>query len=72
MEEVVAAAGHVAVVRELNSVSDAAGAGDGAEDAENPLVRQLHHVNTDDKSKPVIPADAHVQKVKAVDLAGRT
>jgi hypothetical protein len=63
MEEVKAAAGHVAVVRELNSVSDAAGAGDGAEDATvNPLVGQLHHVETVDKSKPVIDANTHVQK----------
>jgi hypothetical protein len=65
MEEVKAAAGHVAVVRELNSVSDAAGAGDGAEDAPvNPLVGQLHHVETVDKSKPVIDANTHVQKVR--------
>jgi hypothetical protein len=65
MEEVKAAAGHVAVVRELNSVSDAAGAGDGAEDAAvNPLVGQLHHVETVDKSKPVIDATTHVQKVR--------
>lgn len=64
MDEVKAAAGHVAVVRELNSVSDAAGAGDGAEDAPvNPLVGQLHHVTTDDKSKPVIDPNVHVQKV---------
>lgn len=59
-----AAAGHVAVVRELNSVSDAAGAGDGAEDAANPLVGQLHHVETNDKSKPVIDPNTHVQKVR--------
>lgn len=59
-----AAAGHVAVVRELNSVADAAGAGDGAEDAAvNPLVGQLHHVETVDKSKPVIDPSTHVQKV---------
>jgi hypothetical protein len=64
MDEVKAAAGHVAVVRELNSLSDAAGAGDGAEDAPvNPLVGQLHHVTTDDKSKPVIDPNVHVQKV---------
>jgi hypothetical protein len=64
MDEVKAAAGHVAVVRELNSVADAAGAGDGAEDAAvNPLVGQLHHVETVDKSKPVIDPSTHVQKV---------
>lgn len=68
MDEVKAAAGHVAVVRELNTVADAAGAGDGAEDAAvNPLVGQLHHVETNDKSKPVIDPNTHVHKVnKAV------
>lgn len=65
MDEVKAAAGHVAVVRELDAVSSAAGAGDGAEDAAlNPLVGQLHHVETVDKSKPVIDASTHVQKVR--------
>lgn len=64
MDEVKAAAAHVAVVREINAVADAAGAGDGAEDAANPLVGQLHHVVSVDKSAPVIPADAHVQTVR--------
>jgi hypothetical protein len=54
----------VAMVRELNTVADAAGAGDGAEDAPvNPLVGQLHHVETVDKSKPMIDPNTHVQKV---------
>jgi hypothetical protein len=48
------------VVRELSAVSDAAGAGDGAEDGVNPLVAQLHHVETADNSKPVIDANTHV------------
>jgi hypothetical protein len=69
MDEVKAAAGHVAMVRELNTVADAAGAGDGAEDAPvNPLVGQLHHVETADKSKPVLDPSTHVQKVRCPGL----
>lgn len=69
MDEVKAAAGHVAVMRELTSVSDAAGAGDGAEDAPvNPLVGQLQHVETNDKSQPVIAPDTHLQQVGSVHL----
>lgn len=70
MDEVKAAAGHMAVVRELDSVADAAGAGDGAEDAPvNPLVAQLHHVDTVDKSKPVIDANTHLNTVSSCSSA---
>eukprot|EP00878_Enallax_costatus_P002154 GHUV01002323.1.p1 GENE.GHUV01002323.1~~GHUV01002323.1.p1 ORF type:complete len:211 (+),score=69.98 GHUV01002323.1:124-756(+) len=63
LQEVRAAAAHSALVREVHAVSDAAGAGDGDEDVtHSPLVAQLHHVETDDKGKPVITADTHVQK----------
>lgn len=64
LEEVRAAAAHAALVREVHAVSDAAGAGDGDEDATiSPIVAQLKHVDTDDKGKPAIDPDTHVQKV---------
>jgi hypothetical protein len=65
LQEVRAAAAHAALVRELHAVSDAAGAGDGDEDAKtSPIVAQLNHVVTDDKGQPVIDPNAHVGKVR--------
>jgi hypothetical protein len=60
-----AAAAHAALVREVHAVSDAAGAGDGDEDAKtSPIVAQLNHVEVNDKGQPVIDPNAHVGKVR--------
>lgn len=61
-----AAAAHAALVREVHAVSDAAGAGDGDEDVEaSPIVAQLKHVETADKSHPALDPNAHVGKVSS-------
>lgn len=66
LQEVRAAAAHSALVREVNAVGSAAGAGDGDEDVKHsPLVAQLNHVDTEDKGKPAIDPDTKVQKVWA-------
>lgn len=63
LQEVCAAAAHTALVREVNAVSSAAGAGDGDEDVtQSPLVAQLNHVVTDDRGKPAIDPETKVHK----------
>ncbi|KAF6263591.1 hypothetical protein COO60DRAFT_1624524 [Scenedesmus sp. NREL 46B-D3] len=63
LQEVRAAAAHSALVREVHAVSDAAGAGDGDEDAKaSPIIAQLKHVEVHDKGQPAIDPNAHVGK----------
>lgn len=64
LTELRSAAGHAAVMRELHAIADAAGAGEGDEDADaGPIVAQQHHIETVDKAAPAIEPGMHVGQV---------